>query len=134
MIFTMLPMVGLAADVVASGKCGTNAKWSLDSDGVLTISGSGNMNDYEYYYGEYAPWYDYRSQIQSINITQSVKDIGEFAFYGCTNLISVNITSNMTTIYGGAFSGCSSLEEITVPATVIALILCRATRSTAARA
>ena len=37
-----------AADIVAEGYCGgegdgTNLTWTLDSDGVLTISGEGSM-------------------------------------------------------------------------------------------
>lgn len=40
-----------AADIVASGYCGgegdgTNLTWTLDSEGVLTISGTGKMKDY----------------------------------------------------------------------------------------
>ena len=41
-----------AADVVYSGTCGaegdgSNMTWTLDSEGVLTISGSGGMHDYD---------------------------------------------------------------------------------------
>ncbi len=38
--------------VVASGECGANAVWSLDSEGVLTISGSGEMASYVHKYKE----------------------------------------------------------------------------------
>ena len=31
------------ADNVASGSCGSNLTWTLDSDGLLSISGSGEM-------------------------------------------------------------------------------------------
>ena len=34
------------AEMVASGICGDNLTWSLDSAGTLTISGSGAMTDY----------------------------------------------------------------------------------------
>ena len=50
MIVTTIPMA-FAADVVASGNCGANGgnvKWTLDSDGTLTISGTGNMADIKY--------------------------------------------------------------------------------------
>ena len=46
MIASLLPATALAADIVDSGTCGTkgsNLTWTLDSEGVLTISGSGDM-------------------------------------------------------------------------------------------
>jgi len=49
MVFGMIPAINLtanAATVTASGDCGENATWSLDSDGVLTVSGTGVMTDY----------------------------------------------------------------------------------------
>ena len=52
MVFAMLPVMGGAADIVASGSFGTDFytdeefTWTLDSDGVLTISGNGAMKDF----------------------------------------------------------------------------------------
>ena len=39
-------VAALEAGVVASGTCGKNLTWVLDEDGVLTISGEGEMEDY----------------------------------------------------------------------------------------
>ena len=47
---------------LGSGTCGTSASWSLSSDYVLTISGSGAMKDYLYISS--APWYSKRSDIK----------------------------------------------------------------------
>ena len=47
----ILPANAYGADVVASGTCGAeggNLTWTFDSDGVLTISGTGAMADYAY--------------------------------------------------------------------------------------
>lgn len=51
MVLGLLPGQAFAADIVASGYCGgegdgTNLTWTLDSDGVMTISGTGLMADY----------------------------------------------------------------------------------------
>ena len=35
-----------SAIIVKSGECGDNVTYTLDDDGLLKISGSGNMNDY----------------------------------------------------------------------------------------
>ena len=42
------------AEIVDSGTCGTGVSWELDSDGLLTISGNGRMNNY-YNYGGHTP-------------------------------------------------------------------------------
>ena len=34
-------MLGAQAEIVDSGTCGTNATWTLDENGLLTISGEG---------------------------------------------------------------------------------------------
>ena len=53
MIASLLPATALAADIVDSGTCGaegdgSNLAWTLDSEGVLTISGSGDMHGYDH--------------------------------------------------------------------------------------
>ena len=53
MLLGLFPTAAQAADLVASGDCGpegneASVTWTLDSDGVLIISGSGDMADYEY--------------------------------------------------------------------------------------
>ena len=48
-----------AATIVDSGTCGSNLTWTLDSDGLLTISGTGEMASYSYNNHEHyttAPW------------------------------------------------------------------------------
>lgn len=61
--------------------------------------------------------------LQSIVIPASVTEIGEEAFYGCTDLTSVTFESNTTLLFIGnnAFSGCTSLSSITLPVSVISL-------------
>ena len=100
-----------AADVVDSGSCGDNVTWSLSDDGTLTISGTGAMQDYNYY-NNYAPWYSVRSQVKSVVIERGVTSIGDSAFYFCEALTSVTIPNSVTTIGWVAFSGCSSLTNV----------------------
>ena len=48
-------MLGLSvtasAATVDSGSCGNSATWTLDDEGTLTISGTGEMYGYTYEYG-----------------------------------------------------------------------------------
>ena len=65
----LLPLRSQAATIVDSGTCGANTTWSLDSDGVLTISGSGAMYDYGYIADgdpAPAPWADHRDTITGV--------------------------------------------------------------------
>ena len=100
-----------------SGTCGPNLTWTLQ-DSVLTISGSGNMNDYSW--GD-APWYSYRESISSVIIGNSVTSIGDMAFYQCSGLTSITIPNDVTSIGNYAFYGCSGLTSITIPNSVTSI-------------
>ena len=120
MIASLLPATALAADIVKSGTCGaegSNLTWTLDSEGVLTISGSGNM--YDYYYNDddlsNAPWYRIRSRVKSAVIAEGVTSIGKRAFTYCESLTSVTIPDSVTSIGSYAFQGCRSLTSVTIP-------------------
>ena len=51
----------------------------------------------------------------SVNMPATVTVIGEFAFYGCTNLASVKIPDSVVTIGESAFHGCTGLTSLTIP-------------------
>jgi len=105
----LLTGAALAADTVASGTCGSNLTWTLDSDGVLTISGSGDMAGYS---EDSLPlWSDCVNKITSVEIRSGVTSIGKYAFYGCANLESITIPSSVTNIGEYVFDGCSSLTK-----------------------
>ena len=123
MIASLLPATALAADVVVSGTCGaegdgSNLTWTLDSDGTLTISGSGDMYDYGFLS---APWYGSRSRVKSAVIAEGVTSIGRSAFDGCTSLTSVTIPDSVTSIGNGAFRDCKSLTSVTIPDSVTSI-------------
>lgn len=97
---------------VASGKCGENIVWSLDSEGLLLISGSGKMDDYNYGIN---PWESYVDKIKSISINDGVENIGDYAFYKCVNLTNINIPDSVIFIGRFAFQYCSSLANVIIP-------------------
>ena len=73
------PTDGDAAEVIASGTCGENLTWTLDSSGVLTVSGTGEMEGYNS-----APWSADRELIQRVVIEEGVTSVGINAFNGCS--------------------------------------------------
>ena len=52
---------------------------------------------------------------ESFIIPNSVTDIGNYAFRGCSNLINITISDNVTSIGNNAFYGCSGLTNIIIP-------------------
>ena len=106
----------MAADGDTSGTCGDNLTWTL-ADGVLTISGSGAMTDYNGS-SSLPTWDDKKTDITSVVINEGVTSIGDYAFYNYTGLISVTIPAGMTSIGEGAFRECKKLTDITIPASV----------------
>jgi len=105
--------VPLQAATPASGDCGSDAHWTLDASGVLTISGTGKMKSYGSSYD--VPWYSQRNDITKVVIESGIKGIGENAFYNCKNLYSVMIPSSVKTIGRYAFKNCINLESVKLP-------------------
>jgi hypothetical protein len=104
-------------DVSAQGTIGS-LTWNLSTDGILTISGNGDMPDYTSY-DRNIPWYPYRSFIQEVIIADGVTSIGRYAFatyYG--GIKSVSIANSIENIYLGAFDKCTGLTNISIPASV----------------
>lgn len=92
--------------------------WTFDS-GVLTISGTGPMQNYDRYdSSKFAPWLQqYSHQIKTIIIEPGITSIGESAFYDC-NVTSVSIPDTVTHIGESAFEDCQYLKKIDIPDSV----------------
>ncbi len=72
-----------AEGIVDSGTCGENLTWKLDVDCILTISGTGTMDDYSE--ETLAPWSGHMEAIHGVVIEEGVSSIGSYAFYDCYN-------------------------------------------------
>ncbi len=126
-------LVSLSAYAERSGTCGKNLQWKLTDEGVLTITGIGEMKDWGRNARPWSPYSDvkqviigdgvttiggsafsYCSSLTSLTIPNSVTDIGSSAFSGCSSLTSVTIGNSVTTIGSGAFFSCSSLTSVTI--------------------
>ena len=117
MIASLLPATALAADVVKSGTCGaegdgSNLTWTLNSEGLLTISGTGRMRDYKG--NGNVPWCDYSYNVKSVLILSGVTYIGDFAFSVLNHLMSVVISDSVASIGHQCFFSCDSLTGIWV--------------------
>lgn len=112
-IFLVLLLIVLfccSALADSSGTCGDNLTWTLDDNGVLTISGTGDMSDYT---NELDPPWDL-STVKQVIIEQGVTSIGDFAFDGCIYMTSVTIPNGVTSIGDYAFRNCD-LTSVDIP-------------------
>ena len=132
MLLSAVPLTAMAAEVApqeqsvgaSSGTTG-DCTWTLDNNGVLTISGNGKMGDYSsqyssstYIYITTAPW---GANIKTVVIEGGVTSIGDNAFYNCKNLTSVTIGNSVTSIGEYAFYGCKLLTSVTIPDSVASI-------------
>lgn len=105
-----------ATDSATSGSCGDKVNYSFDSsNGILTISGTGMMDEYT---SDTRPWKEYTDSIKSMVIENGVTSIGSGTFYGCNNLEAITFPNSVTSIGVGAFYFCTKLTSITIPGSV----------------
>ena len=87
------------------------------ADGVLTVSGSGAMPDFQY---RDHPWKGTENEADVLNATSIVIEgfttIGSYAFKNFTKATSVTIPAAVTEIGMYAFNGCEALADVTLPA------------------
>ena len=69
--------------------------------------------------GDFA--FDGCSGLKSVTIGNSVTEIGDFAFFGCSGLTSVTIPNSVTSIGVNAFYNCSGLTTVFIPKSVIVI-------------
>ena len=104
---------------IVEGTCGDNLTWTLNTkDSTLTISGTGEMNNYN---SSSVPWSDYKSYIKYVTLEDGLTRIGNYAFYWCEGLTSVTIPNSVTSIGNSAFYYCRSLTSITIPNSVTSI-------------
>lgn len=105
---------GLADPV--SGSCGDSLTWKY-AGGLLTISGSGAMADYQAYDETAAdnsgvsPWYAYREGITAVSLEKGITYIGKYAFSGCTALGDVYYSGTQTEWSGVTIDSGNDLPD-----------------------
>lgn len=85
---------------------------AFDNSNVVTV----NVPDSVEEIGSRA--FDYCSSLKSINFGNGLKSIGTYAFCDCSSLESIVIPDSVENIGSSAFSNCSSLESIVIPNSV----------------
>ena len=106
-----------AAEIVADGECPENIKWEVDSDGVLTISGTGMMR-YSAESNYVVPWAEYADFVTKVIVEEGITYIDRDAFMGFSKLEKVVLPEGLTGTGFVAFANCTALKEIVFPDSV----------------
>ena len=101
-----------------SGSCGDNLTWTLDEDGTLTISGTGEMYD-----GGIIAAEGLGNKVTRLVLEEGITYIGEWAFLNCERLTgNLILPSSLTGIGENAFYECKGLTgDLTLPVSLISI-------------
>ena len=115
MTVIMIFSVVISTDMLSvSATDSSNIKWSFDSKtGTLTISGTGEMDDYNEHDIK-APWKKYNNYMTNIIIENGITSIGNYAFR-CSETFNITIPNSVKNIGKGAFAYCKNLTNVTIP-------------------
>lgn len=115
-------------DAASSGTFGDNDdwRWTLDADGTLTITGTGDMPDWTYTTFGSRPWNGWLGSITKVVIGDGVTSVGDCAFYGNDleseesgaynqSITAVVLPNSLNSVGDSAFQGCIGLTSINLP-------------------
>lgn len=107
---------------VQSGKCGENAAYTINMNGILTIRGTGALYDYPAYStgdGKHdnSP-FSGRYDIRGIIIDDGITSVGSNMFSCSSWMYFVTLPDSLESIGEGAFSGVTGFTDIEIPASV----------------
>ena len=97
------------SEILAEGQCGDAVYWSVDSKGVLLISGKGEMDTYNYW----DLWQDYDASIRSVVVNEGVT----FVYLGVSqlpNLTSLTLSASVDSIGYYGIQGFKNLKNVSV--------------------
>ena len=100
-----------SSDIIDSGECGAqgdNLTWTLDSAGTLTISGTGDMDNYGHESMYPTPWGGLN--VQKVCIQNGVTSIGKEAFWW-SGMSEIEVPLTVERIGIGAFAFTPWLEK-----------------------
>ena len=119
-----------------SGSLSSGLQWELDENGVLTLSGNGEISNNSFDGSTKQKIKSIKcasncqitkigiaafsgcTALQLLTIDGTVSSVQIGAFRGCNNLVSVSINGSSAAISNAAFEGCPALQTVTLSGTV----------------
>ena len=130
-LLKLISLITLAAILILClASCGASASvagdasgtwngiaWEYVKDGqTLTLRGTGAMTNAES--ADTVGWASIRASVKKISISSDISTIGDYAFYGMSQLESVTLPDSIIYIGKCAFAFCKTLEGVNIPAGV----------------
>ena len=100
------------------GSCGDNVNYTY-SDGVLTITGTGPMTEYDNM--DDVPWDSYRDLIEEVVVGEGVTTLGDWSIYNMDALRKVTLPQSLKRLETAVFCFCENLSELTLPDSIEAI-------------
>ena len=115
-------------EFLSSGSCGSSVEYTVSKDGVLTIQGSGDMEDYRLGYvvlenntvavRSTYPWAEHKDVITKVVIEEGVTAVGDYAFYELERLTEAELSASVKKLGAACFRSCQALQSLNIPAGV----------------
>lgn len=99
------------------GYYGDNLTWKVDTNGVLTISGEGDMASYS---SSNPPWSQFKAGLTAVVVEEGVTSIGYRALAYLPEGVTISLPDGLTTINREAFYG-SKFKDLNIPDSVTSL-------------
>ncbi len=96
-----------------SGDCGDNLKWYY-KDGVIVITGDGEMTVFDEDDSTSFPWYEHTADIEAVVINEGCVFVSKHAFDGCAKLTRIHLPDSMERLGLYAFANCA-IESVFIP-------------------
>lgn len=105
---------GVDTAILNAGKCGNAAVWTLRDDGVLRISGTGDVYTYYCNAAYREPWYAHKDEIRTFIAEDGIVALNGISFRDYRNLETVVIADTVLSL-PKSFENCTALKEVNIP-------------------
>ena len=105
----LLSLDHIVIEYIDGGNLDGGSVWRVSRDGVLFISGTGSIENFEQ--GS-APWRGHSTEITSVVIDGRITNLGSYCFEGLNRLTEISLPRNVTRISQGMFKDCTALVNV----------------------
>lgn len=99
---------------VKTYQCGENCTATLDENGVMRVSGTGPMYEYNSTTRIQTPWYEDRLSVNTLVVEDGITTVGQYAFFDCDNIQTIDLAKSVESVKGGAFDAVPRVKNITM--------------------
>lgn len=104
---------------VKTYQCGDDCTATLGDDGVMRISGTGEMYSYNSTTRFSTPWRDSAGRIRSIVVEDGITNVGSYAFFASGNLENIELAQSVKKVESTAFDEVQHVRNVSMYDTTI---------------